>query len=117
MPNRARNTGFYRFFRLLTPLECSAVHISHTFTQWKSQLSIMLCPVQFISFLSVERPGMAPAFGAFWYGRGCARSQPFRFRRADRLPGRDLLLNLDGDRVGVHPAAAGASRRSLSSSA
>ena len=27
MPNRAQNTGFCRFYRLLPPLECSAVHL------------------------------------------------------------------------------------------
>jgi hypothetical protein len=29
MPNGARNIGFCRFGRLLTPLQCSAVHLQH----------------------------------------------------------------------------------------
>ena len=37
MPNMARNTGFYRFLRLIVPLGCAAVHFHHTFTRWMSR--------------------------------------------------------------------------------
>jgi hypothetical protein len=36
MPNPGRNTGFYRLYRLIKPLERASFWFDPTFTRWKS---------------------------------------------------------------------------------